>query len=156
MLTFKSSKWMGIFAAVLMMVLLPGISLAQRGDEAPVVGEATGMAVSATANDYISALDNLRAMSQVETRQVLVKRAREVAVFDHSGYLAQLQNQAMLISNRPYVASANDFVTELEQLRTVGQGQSPRPGTGEFITTLDQLRQLGQDAARDASANRKI
>ena len=63
MFTLNSNKWVVIFVTLMTMAILPGVGLAQGGDDAPA--NVVPLDVVTNANDHITALDNLRAMSSV-------------------------------------------------------------------------------------------
>jgi hypothetical protein len=99
--------------------------------------------VTRDANTFISELDNLRQLGQVEAVAAQASRAQQLAVFDHSGQLNTLRNQFVAVKvNRSGIVSANDFATHLNRLRTMGHNDA-----NTFVAQLDHLRQLGGQAA---------
>jgi hypothetical protein len=137
MFTQKLIKW--IMAVSLLTIVafaahrLPGVALASDPDT-----------VVTDANAHTSYLDSLREMGQAEARIIQARHARDVAVFDHSSYLDNLHALALMARNQPVIATANDYVTHLDQLR--GLNTLSRSDTGAHISSLDRLRQAGQQA----------
>lgn len=137
MFTYNSIKWIIGITLITVVALasysFPGEALASDPDT-----------VTADANAYTTTLDSLREMGQAEARLIQARHARAVAVFDHAGYLDKLHAQSVLVRNQARIATANDYVTHLDQLR--GLNTLSHSDTGAHISSLDRLRQAGQQA----------
>ena len=142
MFTRNSIKWMLVFSLLTVVALgsfnLTGTALAAGGENSIT-----------NANAYISFLDNLRTMGQEQAGVAAAQRARDKAVFDHTGDLEALREKAAVATrtnNRPTIADANGYISHLDQLRTMGS--SWQTDANAYISQLDQLRQQGHDAAQ--------
>ena len=147
MVTHNTIKWIVAFTLLTVIAFgtfrLPGTALAAGPD-----------GVVTDANEYISYLDSLRDMGQVEAQIVQARAARERAVFDHSSYLISLHEKAVVmtkaVNNRPIIVDANGFSSHLDQLRITTN--TPQIDANGFISHLDRLRQKGQDTSPVNSA----
>lgn len=98
-------------------LLLTGVALAQ---DAPDVLPETGAA--GTANSYVSQLDDLRAMGQPQVERTTA--AASYSSYEFSSDLTALHDMALAnaaaakaVTGAP--ATANDYVTTLDQLRSM-------------------------------------
>jgi hypothetical protein len=91
-------------------LVLGGAALAQ--DE-PETLPATGASIN-SANSYVTQLDELRAMSQVQTSGTAVRT--EYSVYEYSSDLQRLNEMAAAAGAKP---TANDYITQLDELRSM-------------------------------------
>lgn len=106
------------FVLCIGILLLSGVALAQ---DAPDVLPETGAASSA--NSYISDLDDLRAMSQPQVEHTTAAAAG-YSSYEFSSDLTALHEMAIAkaaaAKSANTVPAANDYITTLDQLRSMG------------------------------------
>jgi hypothetical protein len=129
---YISTKWIRMLVLLMAIAfggyLLPDLALAQGGDkQAPAESAVPEATTAMDANTFISHLDRLREMGQVEARVATARRTGEQLVYDHSSDLDLLRNKA----------AAASMPADTEGM-----------DTNMYITHLDNLRQLGFNAAR--------
>lgn len=141
MLTQKSIKWL-LFVVILALgsVLAGGPAFAQGGED----GE------NQSADDFITQLDQLRALGQAANR---LNRER-AATFDFSSQLARLGELGRATGrDQGTVMDANLYISYLDTLNQMGRAassgvevvQKPAPTANDYITHLENLRHLGQE-----------
>jgi hypothetical protein len=102
-------------------LLFAGVASAQ---DAPDVLPATGAAAGSTANSYISQLDELRALGKLQVERTTAAAA-SYSSYEFSSDLTALHAMALAKAAAGKSATtappaANDYITTLDQLRSMG------------------------------------